>query len=170
MLHARDMITTMTRWLVVVCLAACAHSSPPAPTAAAKQPSPCEQLADHLVSFMPAAQHAKPEQLDPFRNLIARRCTDDRWSAEAQQCFSASKTIAEGNKCEQLLTADQAKALELDGQAKEQELERQAVSPPAGQAAPAAGLTAAPPKPAPRPKKPKASSPGASSDPCEGGE
>ena len=66
---------------------------------------------------MTAAQKADPGQLDPFRALIARHCTNDGWPAAMQQCLLASKTIAEGDTCEKYLTPQQVQALEADGQA-----------------------------------------------------
>jgi len=77
----------------------------------------CDRVADHEISLMSASQKADPTQLDPFRSLIARHCTNDRWPAEMQQCLLASKTIAEGDACEKYLTPQQAQALEQDGQA-----------------------------------------------------
>ena len=49
-------------------------------------------------------RRCRPEQLDPFRSVIARHCTHDGWSADMQQCLLATKTIAEGNACEKLLS------------------------------------------------------------------
>jgi hypothetical protein len=66
---------------------------------------------------MSASQKAAPEQLDPFRTLIAHHCTDDAWSAQMQQCLLATKTIAEGDTCSKYLTPQQAQALQADGQA-----------------------------------------------------
>src|SRR3954463_11592646 len=87
---------SVRRWFVIACLGgslggsltACSHNVPPT-SGTANQPSPCDRLADHLVSLMDAAQHAKPEELDPYRNLISKRCTEDHWGPEAQQCLTA---------------------------------------------------------------------------------
>jgi hypothetical protein len=160
------MIEAMTRWLLIVCIAACGHAAPPAPVAA-KQPSSCEQVADHVVSLMSVAQKAKPEELDPFRNVITKRCTEDHWSAEAQQCLGGIKTLPEGDQCEKLLTEEQAQALERDGQAT-----AGAVAPAKASAASAMQPVPPPPPPSPKSKatRSKGSAPGATSDPCEGGE
>jgi hypothetical protein len=66
---------------------------------------------------MSVSQKAPPEQLDPFRKVIARHCTDDAWSADMQQCLLATTTIAEGDACSKYLTPQQAQALQADGQA-----------------------------------------------------
>jgi hypothetical protein len=174
----------MPRWLVLLCVAGCAHETAPAPIAA-KPPSVCEQVADHVVGLMSAAQQAKPEELDPFRNVITKRCTEDHWSDQAQQCLRGIKDLPEGDKCEKLLTEDQAKSLERDGQAAAGAIKPSNQPPPAPTTGAPTPAAAAPMAPAPAPPPPQAdeaksfrkakakkakSAPGASSDPCEGGE
>jgi hypothetical protein len=106
----------VARWLALVLVTACGGSTPkPAPEV--KGPSVCDRVADHEISLMSASQKAAPEQLDPFRKLIARHCTDDHWPAQMHDCLLASATIAEGDACEKYLTPQQAQALEQDGQA-----------------------------------------------------
>ena len=83
----------------------------------------CDRVADHEISLMSASQKVPSEQLDPFRSVIARHCTHDGWSADTQQCLLATKTIAEGNACEKLMTPQQVQALERDGEAAVQDVE-----------------------------------------------
>ena len=112
----------MNRWGVVVCLAfgCSSHEAPPAKTAASSAPkTQCAQVADHLVSEMTGAQKASPEEVDPYRQLIEKRCNEDKWSAELQSCLLASKTLAENKPCEKLFTDEQNANLERDGTAAE---------------------------------------------------
>lgn len=82
-----------------------------------KGPSTCDRVADHEIGLMSASQKAPPEQLDPFRKVIAHHCAGDGWSADMQQCLLATTTIAEGDACSKYLTPQQAQALQADGQA-----------------------------------------------------
>lgn len=101
-------------WLVVGLLAC---GSPPKPARQVRGPSVCDRVADHEISLMSAAQKAPPEQLDPFRRVIAHHCTADAWSADMKQCLLATTTIAAGDACSKYLTPQQAQALQADGQA-----------------------------------------------------
>jgi hypothetical protein len=94
-----------------------ACGSTPKPTPQVKGPTTCDRVADHEISLMSASQKAAPEQLDPFRKVIARHCTDDAWSAEMTECLLATKTIAEGDACGKYLTPKQAEGLQADGEA-----------------------------------------------------
>ena len=149
-------------WLLVGCVVtACHHDAPPTMVAAPRASS-CDQLADHVMSLMSAAHKAKPEELDPFRNVLSKRCTEDHWSAEAQRCLAGITTLLEGDKCERLLTPAQAKALELDGQAAGRAFE---------DPAPPMNAPAAPAASTPKSLKKARSMPArGDSDPCEGGE
>jgi hypothetical protein len=106
----------VARWLALLLMTACGSATPP-PAHEVEGPSVCDRVADHEISLMSASQKADPVELDPFRRLIARHCTDDHWSADMQQCLLASTTIAEGDACEKYLTPQEAQALEQDGQA-----------------------------------------------------
>jgi hypothetical protein len=66
---------------------------------------------------MSAAGSADPDQVDPFRRVIARHCAADAWSADMTGCLLATKTIAEGDACGKYLSPQQASALQADGQA-----------------------------------------------------
>jgi hypothetical protein len=105
----------VARCLALVLVTACGSTPKPAPQV--KGPSTCDRVADHEISLMSASQKAPPEQLDPFRKVIAHHCTDDLWSADMQQCLLATKTIAEGDACSKYLTPQQAERLQADGQA-----------------------------------------------------
>jgi hypothetical protein len=107
-------------------------------------------VSDHLVSLMSASSVATDEQLDPYRRVIATRCERDLWTQAAQQCFLATASIPDGDRCQSLLTPSQQQALQRDGMA--------AVG--AAHAEEPAATPAAPPAPV----LPKAG------DPCEGGQ
>ncbi len=66
---------------------------------------------------MTASQKAAPEQLDPFRKIIATRCTADNWSADMTRCLLETKTLADGDACGKYLTPQQASAFQAEGQA-----------------------------------------------------
>jgi hypothetical protein len=180
----------MSRWILVVVVAvvACSHdANPPAPVVT---PSKCAQVADHVVSLMSASAKS-PEQVDPFRTVIARRCNEDGWPVVAQDCLLATKQLGDGNACQQQLTEQQAKKFEDELAAT-----LGAMTPPAKggggpekkeaeeMQAPIEQTTISPPPPPGDPEKsnksrnsktlksPKNSKPdpGAHSDPCEGGE
>ncbi|MGE5183373.1 MAG: hypothetical protein ACM31C_14985 [Acidobacteriota bacterium] len=102
----------MKRLLLVV--AACGGSAPP-PAKPPPGPTTCERIADHLVGMMGASSKATPEQLDPFRRVIGTRCTQDRWSAQAQQCLLAAATLEAGDQCGSQFTPAQKQALDRDG-------------------------------------------------------
>ena len=42
-----------------------------------------------------------------YRQLIEKRCSEDKWSAELQNCLLASKTLTENKPCEPMFTAAQ---------------------------------------------------------------
>jgi hypothetical protein len=111
------MIDGVKRWGVVVCMMlGCSHDKAPA----APPPPPktqCAQVADHLVLQMAGAQKASPEEVDPYRQLIEKRCTDDQWSAKIQSCLLASNTLAENELCEPMFSEEQNANLHRDGDA-----------------------------------------------------
>jgi hypothetical protein len=117
------MIDAMKRWGFVLCvLVGCSsHAAAPPKTAENATPpkSQCAQVADHLVSEMTGAKQASPEEVDPYRQLIEKRCDADNWSAELQKCLLASKTLQENKPCQPMFTDEQNANLERDGTAAE---------------------------------------------------
>jgi hypothetical protein len=113
------MIDAVKRWVAVMCVMfGCSHNKAPA----GPPPPPktqCAQVADHLVSQMAGAQKASPEEVDPYRQLIEKRCNEDKWSAELQSCLLASKTLTENKPCEPMFTEQQNANLNRDGEAAE---------------------------------------------------
>ena len=150
----------MTRaWLAVIVVVGCGHSQQAAAPASAAAPPPpptqCAQVADHLVSEMSAAAVASDVEIAPYRQLITRRCNEDKWSVELQHCLLASATLKDNKPCESLFTAEQNANLEQDGQ----QTEKAATESSAPGAPPSPPATRAP---APKPRK--------AGDPCEGGQ
>ncbi|HUJ57810.1 MAG TPA: hypothetical protein VLX92_04945 [Kofleriaceae bacterium] len=137
------------RLALAALLAACA--APPPPRAPIAPPSQCDQVADHLVSLMDKASPQTSEQLDPFRRVVAKRCTDDLWTAAARQCLLAITSFDQGDQCKTDLTQSQQDAFVRDTQAAFGDLRGSETAP--GAAAPA-------PPPASK----------TSGDPCEGGQ
>ncbi len=149
--------------LLVLALGACGPSAQP--KTAATGPKACDNVADHVVSLMSASAKS-PEAVDPFRQIIAKRCSEDAWSEDAQHCMLSTTTLEEGNACEKNLTDAQAKSFEADIQAAASKLGGTAASPPPPPASSAAAAPGAPPPAQPAATKHKASS----SDPDEGGD
>jgi hypothetical protein len=141
---------------VVLSLAACHGAPPPAQPAVAA--SHCKTAADHLVELMPGSAEAPPDKIKEIHDLIAGHCESDHWSAEAQQCLIGMKGKADGEKCEKLLTPEQADALVGSIQPN-----------PAAPAAPEAG-PAPPPPPTGARRSPESKPAKRDSDPCEGGQ
>ena len=147
----------------------CSHNKPPAgpPPPPPAPPSQCAQLADHVVGLMGASKVAEQDQLDPFRNVLTTRCTDDKWSPEAQKCLLDIKTLDEGDKCQSLLSDDQQKNLERDGTAAAKASRHK--SEDKGEM----GGAAPPPPPAEEPSHSRGPVPkgsGKTGDPCSGGQ
>jgi hypothetical protein len=96
--------------LVTACGSASTSTTPVAPAAPA--PS-CARVADHLLSLMsPTAKDAPTEEVDRVRVMFERRCTEDRWSTDAQRCFLDLADKAEVDRCASQLTDAQRHALE----------------------------------------------------------
>ena len=100
----------MRRLALAAVLAACGQPAPP-PAAPAAPPPSCERVSDHLVSLMSAASTATDQEMDPVRNVIARHCEQDLWTAAVQHCLLAAATLQDSNRCEALLTPAQEAAL-----------------------------------------------------------
>jgi hypothetical protein len=103
--------------LALIVLCACGAPPPPPAAPAAPARDSCEALADHVISLMSAAQKVPSEQLDPFRAVLTRRCSEDRWSEPARRCLLGITSLAAGDTCQQDLTPAQQQALARDGQA-----------------------------------------------------
>ena len=127
----------MMRWLVVVALVACSKPKPQAAPVA--QVSPCARVADHLVSLMSGATKHPPEATDPLRRVINERCDTDRWSAQATSCLLELASLADGERCQAMMTPAQIDAFQRDSEAATAELRGQLVEqPPPQNVAPAA--------------------------------
>jgi hypothetical protein len=101
--------------------------SPPPPRPTTK----CPNVADHLVSLMSGAAKHPPEAVDPLRRVIGTRCEEDRWSADAQQCLLDLASLADGARCQAMMTAAQVEAFQRDSEAAMIELRGQLVEPAA---------------------------------------
>jgi hypothetical protein len=169
------------RSLLTIVLAACSHASTPPAAPQAAGPSPCTQLADHVVSLIPSASGAPADKVAILRDAFDKRCSVDKWTAGAQQCFLAAGTLDAAGACaKNQLTQAQSTALDDDVGAATQQLATSnnaagsgGAAVPAAAAAPAAApASAAAPAAAQTPTPAKRATRGAktSNDPCEGGQ
>lgn len=160
----------MKRWvLAVMFVVGCGGQAKPAQTPI--QPaSRCDQVSDHVISLMTASKHAAPEDVDPYRQLLARRCNEDRWGADAQQCMLVATTLQEAGACNDKLSAEQQDKLQKEGQA----LSHRAPETEQKEDASAGGAPPPPPaaRPAPVPatRAPQPKGGRKTGDPCEGGQ
>ena len=131
-------------------------SPPPAPDPIPATAGPaCSVVADKLAIVIHAD---KPDAQAGAKAELKARCTDEKWSDEARNCFATVDTDDELEGCKQHLSAESR--AKFGG------------GPPAG--AGAAAPAAAPAPPAAAPKKKRATrgpvKKGDSADPQEGGE
>ena len=103
----------MRRVVIAIVLAGCPSKQPVDPAHTPAGPKPCEKMADHLVGLMtPTDASGKPiekerETADAITRVLIDRCTTDKWTMDAQQCFLSIKELAEADRCASLLTVDQ---------------------------------------------------------------
>ena len=118
----------MKRWLVAVALLAC-HKPKTQPTPP-PQVGVCPRVADHLVSLMSGAAKHPPEATDPLRKVVTERCERDGWTADANQCLLRLTSLADGQRCQALMTPAQVEAFQRDSEAATAELRGQLVEQP----------------------------------------
>ena len=105
----------MIRTLALLALFSCSKPKPqPTPPPAVSQ---CARVADHVVDLMSGAQNSPPEATDPFRRVVEQRCSGDHWSEQAQSCLLGLTALEQGERCQQLMTAQQVEAFQHDSQA-----------------------------------------------------
>jgi hypothetical protein len=117
-----------------VALVACNKPKPEQP--APKPVSACARVADHLVSLMSGATKHAPEATDPLRRVVEERCDKDAWSTQSTECLLALDSLADGNRCQAMMTQAQIEAFQRGTEAAMVELRGQlAESPPQNDAA-----------------------------------
>ncbi|HEU0032681.1 MAG TPA: hypothetical protein VFQ53_18745 [Kofleriaceae bacterium] len=106
------------RVLIVLALASCSSKKPPEPAHTPAGPKPCEQMADHVMGLMTTTDASgkpierEPQTADAITNLLIERCTKDKWTVDAQQCFLRLASFEEIDKqCAPLLTVEQREGL-----------------------------------------------------------
>lgn len=104
------------RAIAIVLLLGCGGGSKQA--AAPKPAASCEAAAAGMVAMMQDGRENVEEEAGAYRTMIARRCDDDRWSAEAKNCLSSMKTKDDAQVCATLLTDDQQGNLVRDQDAR----------------------------------------------------
>jgi hypothetical protein len=108
------------RSLGLLFLVACSHpqasTTPPVANGEPMNAAPasqCQPMADHLMTLLTDdAKGVPPATVKQVHDLFAGHCEKDAWSTQTQQCFLATKTKADGDKCADLLTQAQKDAIE----------------------------------------------------------
>jgi hypothetical protein len=125
----------MMRGVLAMALAGCVLACnkpktqpPPAPG----QVSLCARVADHLVSLMSGAGKHPPEATDPLRRVIGDRCDEDRWTDATKQCLLQLASLADGERCQAMMTPAQVEAFQRDSEAATVELRGQFTEEPPG--------------------------------------
>lgn len=99
----------MTRALLILAVAACGGATPKEPTVTREQQEArCRTTADQLVLLVGGggATGGLP-QAARLHAALLERCTVDRWSFEAQDCFGDLRSIDGSDHCATLLTVPQ---------------------------------------------------------------
>jgi hypothetical protein len=101
----------VTRLRLAICLglAGCPSKPPIDPVTTPASPKMCETMADHLVQLLGAGDGDMATKL---HQGFSSRCTGDKWSMDAQQCFTALDAIAHAGDCASKLTIDQRNGFE----------------------------------------------------------
>jgi hypothetical protein len=164
----------MRTWMAVLLLAACSHAATKPTTPVAEVGATCDQVSEHLVSFLIARDASNAELTKKISGVFQERCTQDAWSSQARQCLVAAKAMKDADACQSTLTKVQ---LDAFGKAMEAALPTRTdgVTPIPEVAAPPPPPANQPPPPATKTRAPqKKAKPGGKAgktgDPCEGGE
>jgi hypothetical protein len=158
----------MKRWILgfAVAVAACGPStpppqSPPNANVAAAAGATCDSAINHMIDMMSADKpNAPPEMKQKFHDMFVSHCQADAWSPQLIDCLNQMKALAEGDRCESMMTDAQKQSLD------------KAMGP---ESAPAAAPAAEPaattpaPSPPPPPGNSRSGTPKKSGDPCDGG-
>jgi tetratricopeptide (TPR) repeat protein len=78
--------------------------------------TPCERVGDRVLDVAVADKSPRGAKADPAKvaSAVARRCDKDRWSTDAQACFTAAVTTSDADRCLDRLTKDQRTLLAGD--------------------------------------------------------
>ncbi len=116
---------------LLLILAACPSSAPKDPTYTPAGPKPCEQMADHVVGLMQPTDPTTGKQVeqnretaDAITRVLIDTCTKDKWTQDAQRCWSGLASFRDVEKCAPLMTIEQR---ENFGRAMDAALPRKAV-------------------------------------------
>lgn len=122
---------------VIVATGGCPSSAPKDPAYTPAGPKPCERMADHIVGLMQPTDPATGKQIeqnretaDAITRVLIETCTQDKWTQDAQRCWSELASFRDVEKCAPLMTVEQR---ENFGRAMEAALPKKAGDPaPAG--------------------------------------
>jgi hypothetical protein len=128
------------RLVLLVMLAGCPSSQPKDPTYTPAGPKPCEKMADHVVGLMQPVDPVTGKQVDANREtadaitrVLIETCTKDKWTQDAQRCWSQLADFRDVEKCSPLMTVEQREGF---GRAMEAALPRGEKSDPPKDAPP----------------------------------
>jgi hypothetical protein len=105
------------RSILILAIAACSSNGPKDPAFTPAGPKPCEKMADHFVGLMqPKDADGKPIDRDPdtadkITNVLIKQCTDEKWTVDAQSCFTKLAKLEDIESCAKFLTVAQRDAL-----------------------------------------------------------
>ena len=102
----------MTRWIILaIALGGCPQREPVSPSLTPADAAACNNVATHMLELM-RSDGAAPETIDALRHAISGRCSGDKWTLDAVQCFSDAKLLEATDHCAELLTVDQRNAFD----------------------------------------------------------
>lgn len=93
------------RVLFAVMLAACRHGSAPPPP-----PPTCGETAEHVRTLLGREDQGARD----IEQVFARRCKDDRWSADVRACMVSTQSFKDPKHCKARLTIAQRSHLDAD--------------------------------------------------------
>jgi len=97
-------------WFLLV-LAACPGGKEPVnPSMTPAGPGPCKQMADHMVVVVMHPDGADRKTIDAITQALVDRCVGDKWTMDAQDCFTKITSLDGTDHCASLLTVDQRDA------------------------------------------------------------
>jgi len=106
------MTRTSPSLALVLVLGACA-AGPKEPTITREQQAQrCRTTTDQLVLLVAGGAHGGIPQAAELHAALLERCTTDRWSFDAQDCFGTLTSIDGADHCATLLTVPQRDGFE----------------------------------------------------------
>jgi hypothetical protein len=94
--------------LIALVLVACSSTPPKDTTLTIEQAQKlCRPSTDHLVELLTGRSTGGVPMADRLRTALYDRCANDRWGADAIDCFRALQTVEAADGCAKYLTVPQ---------------------------------------------------------------